>query len=389
MEKIYLFFNGKKMYRNITLTLSVLFIFHGCSMVKGLFGKKAIGDPNDPDFLNKVQELKSAYREGNIQALDELIEVYENPDLHVKLRVAAGKTLAQTEHPRALHAISEMVATTTALDYALLNESIKMLGMFKENPKAADALVRSMHKMEDKTNEIHLSLIKNLRRVRTKDQILALLDLYEVAKSNMSRTERLLTESMGAIGNDQVIPILTQVARDPKINIGIRNQAVEILGKKKPDDVAVAFAELLGDPNTNLEVREFALNTMKGVKEENLVLALLNTYNMGKTEYYSLLNTMLDALGEFDDLEVKKAVIEIAHSDDYPIDIRKKAIDNLAAFNDPSIVNGLLPMLENKDNYIYYDNIINMVYKLGEEKKNAESVRRMAFKAHFSKRKFD
>ena len=377
------------MYRNITLTLSVLFIFHGCSMVKGLLGKKAIGDPNDPDFLNKVQELKSAYREGNIQALDELIEVYENPDLHVKLRVAAGKTLAQTEHPRALHSISEMVATTTALDYALLNESIKMLGMFKENPKAADALVRSMHKMEDKTNEIHISLIKNLRRVRTKDQILALLDLYEVAKSNMSRTERLLTESMGAIGNDQVIPILTQVARDPKINIGIRNQAVEILGKKKPDDVAVAFAELLGDPNTNLEVREFALNTMKGVKEENLVLALLNTYNMGKTEYYSLLNTMLDALGEFDDPEVKKAVIEIAHSDDYPIDIRKKAIDNLAAFNDPSIVNGLLPMLENKDNYIYYDNIINMVYKLGEEKKNAESVRRMAFKAHFSKREFD
>ena len=377
------------MYRNITLTLSVLFIFHGCSMVKGLLGKKAIGDPNDPDFLNKVQELKSAYREGNIQALDELIEVYENPDLHVKLRVAAGKTLAQTEHPRALHSISEMVATTTALDYALLNESIKMLGMFKENPKAADALVRSMHKMEDKTNEIHLSLIKNLRRVRTKDQILALLDLYEVAKSNMSRTERLLTESMGAIGNDQVIPILTQVARDPKINIGIRNQAVEILGKKKPDDVAVAFAELLGDPNTNLEVREFALNTMKGVKEENLVLALLNTYNMGKTEYYSLLNTMLDALGEFDDPEVKKAVIEIAHSDDYPIDIRKKAIDNLAAFNDPSILNGLLPMLENKDNYIYYDNIINMVYKLGEEKKNAESVRRMAFKAHFSKREYD
>ena len=377
------------MYRNITLILSILFIFHGCSIVKGLLGKKAIGDPNDPDFLNKVQELKSAYREGNIQALDELIEVYENPDLHVKLRVAAGKTLAQTEHPRALHSISEMVATTTALDYALLNESIKMLGMFKENPKAADALVRSMHKMEDKTNEIHISLIKNLRRVRTKDQILALLDLYEVAKSNMSRTERLLTESMGAIGNDQVIPILTQVARDPKINIGIRNQAVEILGKKKPDDVAVAFAELLGDPNTNLEVREFALNTMKGVKEENLVLALLNTYNMGKTEYYSLLNTMLDALGEFDDPEVKKAVIEIAHSDDYPIDIRKKAIDNLAAFNDPSILNGLLPMLENKDNYIYYDNIINMVYKLGEEKKNAESVRRMAFKAHFSKREYD
>ena len=29
------------------------------------------------------------------------------------------------------------------------------------------------------------------------------------------------------------------------------------------------------------------------------------------------------------------------------------------------------------------------VYKLGEEKKNAESVRRMAYKAHFSKREYD
>ena len=377
------------MARQLSILFLSVFMLQSCSTIKGLFGKKSIGDPNDPDFLNRVQELKSAYRGGNIRALDELIEVYQDSDLHVKLRVAAGKTLAQTQHPRALHAISEMVATTTAVDYTLLNESISMLGMFSENPKAADALVRSMRKMEKRTNEVHIALVKSLNRVRTKDQILALLDLYEVAKSNMSRTERLLTETMGAIGSDQVVPVLTSVARDPKINIGIRNKAVEILGKKNPDDVAIAFAELLGDPNTNLEVREFALNTMKGVKEENLVLALLNTYNMGKTQYYSLLNTMLAALGEFDDPEVKKAVIEIAHSNDYPTDIRKKAIDNLAAFNDPSVVDGLLPMLEKKENYIYYDNIINMVYALGEEKKNAESVRRMAFRAHFSRREHD
>ena len=377
------------MGRQLSILFLSIFMLQSCSTIKGLFGKKSIGDPNDPDFLNRVQELKSAYRGGNIRALDELIEVYQDSDLHVKLRVAAGKTLAQTQHPRALHAISEMVATTTAVDYTLLNESISMLGMFSENPKAANALVRSMRKMEKRTNEVHIALVKSLNRVRTKDQILALLDLYEVAKSNMARTERLLTETMGAIGSDQVVPVLTSVARDPKINIGIRNKAVEILGKKNPDDVAIAFAELLGDPNTNLEVREFALNTMKGVKEENLVLALLNTYNMGKTQYYSLLNTMLAALGEFDDPEVKKAVIEIAHSNDYPTDIRRKAIDNLAAFNDPSVVGGLLPMLEKKENYIYYDNIINMVYALGEEKKNAESVRRMAFKAHFSRREHD
>ena len=377
------------MFRYILTNIIIILMLQGCSTIKGIFGKKSIGDPNDPDFLNKVQELKSAYRGGNIRALDELIEVYENADLHVKLRVAAGKTLAETEHPRALHAISEMVANTTAVDYTLLNESINMLGIFIENPKAAAALIKSMHTMEKRTNEIHISLVKSLNRVRTKDQILALLDLYGVAKSNMARTERLLTETFGAIGTDQVVPILTAIARDPEINIGVRNKAVEILGKKNPTDVSIAFAELLGDPNTNLEVREFALNTMKGVREENLVLALLNTYNLGKTEYYSLLNTMLEALGEFDDPEIKKAIIEIAQSNEYPSDIRKKAIDKLANFNDPSVVDKLLPMLKNKNNYIYYDNIINMVYALGEEKKNAESVRRIAFKAHYSKREHD
>ncbi len=377
------------MHKKILSIIFAILILQGCSTFRGLFGKKPIGNPNDPDFLNTVQELKSAYRQGDVRALDELIRVYEDTDLHVKLRIAAGKTLSQTQHPRALHAIAEMVSTTTAVDYTLLNESINMLGIFSENPKAADALLKSMHTMEERTNEVHLSLVKSLNRVRTKDQILGLLDLYEVAKSNMARTERLLTETLGAIGSDQVIPVLTMVARDPKINIGIRNKAVEILGKKNPNDVAIAFAELLGDPNTNLEVREFALNTMKGVKEENLVLSLLNTYNMGKSQYYSLLNTMLAALGEFDDPEVKKAVIEIAHSNDYPVDIRKKAIDNLAAFNDPSVVDGLLPILEHKENYIYYDNIINMVYALGEEKKNAESVRRMAYRAHFSRKEHD
>ena len=378
------------MRRLIIMTISCLFLLQGCAMVKGLFGgKKSISDPDDPDFLNNIQKLKSAYKDGNFQALDELIDIYEDKDQHLNARIAAGKTLAESQHPTALNSIAKMVGTTTAVDYTLLNESINMLGMFNENPKAAESLVQAMHMLEDRTNKIHISLIKNLNRVRTKDQILALLDLYSVAKSNMSRPERLLTETLGALGNDQVIPILTMVAKDPKVNIGIRNKAVEILGKKNPNDVAIAFAELLGDPNTNLEVREFALNTMKGVREENLVLALLNTYNMGKSQYYSLLNTMLAALGEFDDPEVKKAVLEIAQSSDYPVDIRKKAIDNLGAYNDPTVIDKVLPILETRGNYIYYNNILDMIYILGEEKLYAEKVRRMAYRAHYSRREHE
>ena len=376
--------------RNLLLTfLTALFLFQGCSSVKGLFGKTGIMDPDDPNFLNNIQKLKNSYKDGNVQALNELVSMYQDETQQTKARVIAGKALAQSQHPTALRAISKMVETTTAVDFTLLKESIEMLGMFEENPKAAIAMVKAMHRLEDRTNEIHLALAKNLNKVRTKDQVLALLDLYEVSKANLSKTEKLLTEILGALGNDQVIPVLTTIAKDPRANVGIRNMAVEILGKKNPDDVAIAFAELLGDPNTNMEVREFALNTMKGVQEENLVLALLNTYNMGKSQYYSLLNTMLAALGEFDDPEVKKAVMEIANSGDYPVDIRKKAIDNLGSFKDPSVIEKVIPILENKDNYIYYDNILDMIYVLGKEQTYAETVRRMAFKAHYDKREHE
>ena len=56
-----------------------------------------------------------------------------------------------------------------------------------------------------------MALVQNLNKVRTKDQVLALLDLYEVSKSNFNRTEKLLTETLGALGTDEVVPILTEI----------------------------------------------------------------------------------------------------------------------------------------------------------------------------------
>ena len=371
------------MHRLIIINLLTVILISGCL---GIFGKKRIIDPDDPNFMNNIQKLKSTFRSGNVQALFELITIYEDDTQPTKARVIAGKALAESQHPTALKTISKMVETTGAVDYTFMNESIEMLGMFEENPKAAIAMVKAMHKLEDRTNKIHITLVKNLNKVRAKDQVLALLDLYEVAKSNMSRTERLLAETLGALDDNRVIPILATIAKDPNIDIGIRNMAVEILGKKNPDDAAIAFAELLGDPNTNMEVREFAINTMKGVKEENLILALLNTYNTGKSQYYSLLNTMLGALGEFNEPEVKKAVLEIASSNDYPVDIRKKALDNLGTYRDITVIDEVLPILQNKNNYIYYDNIIDMIYILGQEQVYAETVRRMAFSAHYGDR---
>jgi HEAT repeat protein len=215
--------------------------------------------------------------------------------------------------------------------------------------------------------------------------VFALLELYEISKANLNRTEKLLTETLGALGTAEVVPILLSISKDPEINVGIRNRAIEILGKKEPMEVATAFAELLGDPKTNMEVRDFAFNTLGGVKEENLILALLQTYNTGKKQYFSMLNTVLDALGEFNDAEVRLAVTEIALNEDYSPALRMKAIQKLGEFGDKNVIPKLLNVLETSDNYIYRNAIIRSLDAMGELESHEQTLRRLAFEAHLGK----
>ncbi|NOZ04564.1 MAG: HEAT repeat domain-containing protein [FCB group bacterium] len=369
------------MNKLLTIFLAGLLLFSACSKVKQLtlFGKKkGYGEL----MYSDIEKLRMAYQDGRIQALEELISIYNDANQPFDVRIAAGKALAETQHPTALNAIAKVVANADAMDITFMEASIELLAEFRENPKAPEAMVQAMHNVENKSNQLYMTLVKYLNKVRTKDQLLALLDLYEVARANLSRTEKLLTETLGALGNEEVIPVLLNIAKDPNVSIGVRNRAVEILGKKKSTEIIGAFTELLGDPTTNLEVRDFALNTLAGVKEEKLILTLLDTYNTGKKQYYSLLNTLMDALGDFDDPEVKLTLSEIALNNDYPLSLRKKAIRKLGQFNDPSVIDKLLPLLGDAKNYRLYRPIYSLIEDLGVTDRYSEERRRLAFRAH-------
>jgi len=365
---------------NLTIIILSLFLFlEGCSMLKKFWPGK---DESDDVSFELLEKLRTDFSEGKLQAIEEMIAIYNDTNQPFDVRISAGKALAETQHPTALNAISETVGEAAALDVTFMVASIELLAEFKDDPRAADAMVNAMNKVEEKTNSLQMALVQNLNKVRTKDQVLALLDLYEISRNNYNRTERLLTETLGALGTDEVVPILTQISRDPNVNLGIRNRALEILGKKDPSQVAGAFAELLGDPQTNLEVQDFALNTMKGVKEENLILALLQTYRSGKDQYYNLLNTLLEALGEFKDPSIQKAVKEIAMNDAYPQDIRVKAIDKLSDLGDETVIPSLMPILSDPNQFNLHSAVIQTVKNLGVYETYEQEIHRRTFEAH-------
>ena len=365
---------------NLTIIILSSFLFlEGCSMLKKFWPGE---DESDDVSYELLEKLRTDFSEGKLQAIEEMIAIYNDTNQPFDVRISAGKALAETQHPTALNAISETVGEAAALDVTFMVASIELLAEFKDDPRAADAMVNAMNKVEEKTNSLQMALVQNLNKVRTKDQVLALLDLYEISRNNYNRTERLLTETLGALGTDEVVPILTQISRDPNVNLGIRNRALEILGKKDPSQVAGAFAELLGDPQTNLEVQDFALNTMKGVKEENLILALLQTYRSGKDQYYNLLNTLLEALGEFKDPSIQKAVKEIAMNDAYPQDIRAKAIDKLSDLGDETVIPSLMPILSDPNQFNLHSAVIQTVKNLGVYETYEQEIHRRTFEAH-------
>ena len=380
--------NGVSMKHSKGLILLVFLslTLNSCSFIKKLsLGKK--GEAPSVTF-ELIDKLRIAYEDGRIQALEELISIYNDSSLPFEARIEAGKVLGDSQHPTALNAIAQTVSSGAALDITFMDESIKLITKFRENPKAAEAMIQGMENIELKTNSLHMTLVRSLNKIRVEDQVLALLDLYEIAHANVERTDLLLAETLGAIGTEEVVPILVSIAKNPILKIGVRNRAVEILGKKDPGEVANAFAELLNDPATNLEVREFALNTMRGVKQENLILALLNTYNAGRSEYYSLLNTLLETLGNFDDPQVFKAIIQIGLTDDLPIDLRKKAIESLGGLNNPNVIPRFLPLLADAKNYTLHGPIVQMVGRLGKQDLYHEKIRRLAFAAHMKESQY-
>jgi len=380
--------NGVSMKHSKGLILLVFLslTLNSCSFIKKLsLGKK--GEAPSVTF-ELIDKLRIAYEDGRIQALEELISIYNDSSLPFEARIEAGKVLGDSQHPTALNAIAQTVSSGAALDITFMEESIKLLTKFRENPKAAEAMIQGMENIELKTNSLHMTLVRSLNKIRVEDQVLALLDLYEIAHANVERTDLLLAETLGAIGTEEVVPILVSIAKNPGIKIGVRNRAVEILGKKNPADVANAFAELLNDPATNLEVREFALKTMRGVKQENLILALLNTYNAGRNEYYSLLNTLLEALGNFDDPQVFKAIIQIGLTEDLPINLRKKAIESLGGLKNPNVIPRFLPLLSDAKNYTLHGSIVQMVGRLGKQDLYHEEIRRLAFTAHMKESQY-
>ena len=351
----------------------LLFFITGVILISGCarFSQYALEDV-------EKQRLKS--KNGDEKALQLLTEMYKDNNQSYEVRLAAMRALSESRDPKVIHDIQGTVRSASLIELDLMKEAIKILISFQDI-SSTDSLIAALNATEAKTNEIRTDILSAVGEIGTKDEVILLIKLYEVSKRSNAQMNNLLTTTLGKIGDDKVIPILMEIAKNKNLPVNVRSRAVDVLSKKQAPELVDFFVEMLGDPVSRDKVNEFAFDVMGEMPEERMLMALLEAYQVGRHKYYSLLNTIINSLDNFDNPEIKSLYLEIAQTKDFPSNIRLKAFRGLTRFSDPEVVDGIVELLNDPANYIYYNEIVGMLHEFGVYDNYQDKLRMAAFKA--------
>ena len=351
----------------------LLFFITGVILISGCarFSQYALEDV-------EKQRLKS--KNGDEKALQLLTEMYKDNNQSYEVRLAAMRALSESRDPKVIHDIQGTVRNASLIELDLMKEAIKILISFQDI-SSTDSLIAALNATEAKTNEIRTDILSAIGQIGTKDEVILLIKLYEVSKRSNAQMNNLLTTTLGKIGDDKVIPILMEIAKNKNLPVNVRSRAVDVLSKKQAPELVDFFVEMLGDPVSRDKVNEFAFEVMGEMPEERMLMALLEAYQVGRHKYYSLLNTIINSLDNFDNPEIKSLYLEIAQTKDFPSNIRLKAFRGLTRFSDPEVVDGIVELLNDPANYIYYNEIVGMLHEFGVYDNYQDKLRMAAFKA--------
>ena len=245
-----------------------------------------------------------------------------------------------------------------------------------------DSLFSNLIIIEEQNLAIRKSLLDAMGDNMANYDVEILIHLYDINKRSNALMNQILTQPLGNMGDKKAIPILMEIALNNDLPVSVRSSSVEILSKKQAPELVDFLVEILGDPASRDKVNEFALNVMGDLSEERMIMALLEAYQLGRNKYYSLLNTVMKGLDNYDNPNIKSVYKEIANTEDFPSNIRLKAFKGLTRFaDDPEVADEIIELLNDPDNYVYYQEIITILKDYEIYNDYQAKLRMAAFKA--------
>tara|TARA_B100000900_G_scaffold384701_2_gene373758 strand:- start:286 stop:1365 length:1080 start_codon:yes stop_codon:yes gene_type:complete len=309
-----------------------------------------------------------------------LIDAFNNKYLSHEIRMASLEALAESKDKLVLEAIQKSVRNAELLDLEIMIKSVELLSKHGDS-ETISALVSGLKKSESKILNLRKIIVEAIGENGSDDHIITLLDLYEISRINHQKNSELLSITLGDMGDDRAIPILIEIAKNKNNDLRTRKIAVDILAKKESDELVDYFIELLGDADSRQSMNEFAVEVMGDLNNERMILALLESYQIGKQQYYSMLIKLMDVMSDSENIYLKSVITEICLTEHLPYHIRIKALKSLSNFGDPSVIDEIIPILENPKNYVFYDAIVEMILSLDAMPDYKDKLRKAGLRA--------
>ena len=342
--------------------------------------KKSIIQLVDSFTFEDIEKLKDSFNTGNEKSLNKLISIYQDSNQSIAIRLAALEAIENSEDINLKIALEEVIQNADFVLNDLMKKSLYTL-IKMDDESSSKAIIQGLQKSEDKIIDLRTIMVDAVGENNTEDKIITLLELYEVSASNHQRMNELLTISLGDLDDARAMPILMDIARDNNLKMSTRNRAIEILSRKNSPDLVDFFVEILGDPNSNDTMQEFINSSMELENRDRMVMALLESYQIGKTRYHAILYSIIEGLEDYDNPQMKPLFLEVAQTEGFPKGLRIKAIQSLENFNDETVLNELITMLEHNDNYQFYYEIYTLAEKLNANQNYINKIRQAGFNA--------
>jgi len=366
--------------KNKVYILSIVCLFlTSCVMRNGKIERISFNDP-EIQTMEDVNVQRDLLADGKRAPITLLINAYNNSDLQYDVRMASLEALAESKDPLVIEAIQKSIRNAELIDLDMMIKSIELLAKYGDS-ESINALTSALKKSESKIMDLREVIVNAIGENGTDDQIITLLELYEISRINHQKNSQLLSIALGNMGDDRAIPVLMEIAKNKEHNLITRKLAVDILAKKEATELVDYFIELLGDPNTRQSMNDFALEVMGDLDNQQMILALLESYQIGKQQYYSMLIRLMDIMSEQNNVELKPVIIEVALTEHLPYHIRIKAIKSLANFGDPSVIDKVIVLLNDSKNYVFYDHIVELILSMDVMSDYESILRQASFKA--------
>ncbi|HZM94682.1 MAG TPA: HEAT repeat domain-containing protein [Vicinamibacterales bacterium] len=283
------------------------------------------GDPGTPGAMKQA-----------VRAVDSLV---------AGERQAAIKTLAQTDHPAALDAL------TRALEHPIKDVRIAAAGLFPDrtNPRILPGLIegyldaletwmKSGAPGDPPAPKQVFDAIPTLGASATPALLNTLKSLGVESRHFLPR--RAILDALGRTRNAAAVPALQEALQDKEA--GIRSEAAEALGQLGVATGATALRSALSDPVWH--VREYAARSLGLLRDAGAVSALIECL---RNDTSSVRATAAKALGEIGDASSVPALI--AALPDENNRVKAAVVAALGRLGDAAAISHLRPLLNPAD----------------------------------------